>query len=96
MRLIDADELIKKAWDADTRVGYVQVVDVSDIEEAPTIETEPVKCGEWILGYVEPGYFTPGGNRPWICSECGEIKTFRIEKPNDRYCSYCGTKMDGE
>ena len=44
-RAIDADELIKKAWDADTRVGYVQVVDVGDIEEAPTID--PVKQ-EWI------------------------------------------------
>ena len=37
MRLIDADALLEKAWDADTRVGYVQVVDVGDIEEAPTI-----------------------------------------------------------
>lgn len=44
-RAIDADELIKKAWDADTRVGYVQVVDVGDIEEAPTID--PVKQS-WI------------------------------------------------
>jgi hypothetical protein len=42
-RLIDADALLEKRWDADTRCGYVQVVDVSSIENAPTID--PVK---WI------------------------------------------------
>ena len=40
MRPIDADALKEKAWDADTRCGYVQVVDVGDIDEAPTIELE--------------------------------------------------------
>lgn len=40
-RLIDADALKEKAWDADTRCGYVQVVDVGDIDDAPTIEPEP-------------------------------------------------------
>ena len=39
--LIDADELLDKVWDADTRVGYVQVVDRQDIEDAqPLIEAE--------------------------------------------------------
>lgn len=41
MRIIDADALKEKAWDADTRCGYVQVVDVGDIDDAPTIEPEP-------------------------------------------------------
>lgn len=36
-RLGDLDALIEKRWDADTRCGYVQVIDVADIEEAPTI-----------------------------------------------------------
>ena len=36
--LISRKELLKKAWDADTRRGYVQVVDVGDIEEAPAID----------------------------------------------------------
>ena len=33
-RLIDADALKEKAWDADTRCGYVQVVDVGAPENA--------------------------------------------------------------
>ena len=45
VRLIDANALIEKAWDADTRCGYVQVVDVGDIEAAPTIDL--VKHGRW-------------------------------------------------
>lgn len=28
-----AERLMEKSWDADTRVGYVQVVDVGDIED---------------------------------------------------------------
>ena len=59
-RAIDADELIKKAWDADTRVGYVQVVDVGDIEEAPTID--PVKQ-EWIS---VKDRLPPDGNKPYL------------------------------
>lgn len=35
--LIDRDELLKKTWDADTRCGYVQVVDRFDIDNEPTI-----------------------------------------------------------
>ena len=44
MRLIDADALLEKVWDADTRCGYVQVVDRSDIEDAPTIEPKCEEC----------------------------------------------------
>lgn len=45
MRLIDADELIEKSWDVDCRIGYVQVVDVGDILESPTIDAvEVVRC----------------------------------------------------
>ncbi len=36
-KLGDLDEPIDKRWDADTRCGYVQVVDVGDILDAPTI-----------------------------------------------------------
>ena len=40
--LISRAALLEKAWDADTRCGYVQVVDVGDIESAPAIKAEPV------------------------------------------------------
>jgi hypothetical protein len=93
MRLIDADAIPYCNYDSDN-YHYFRAVEDTVIDEMPTID--PVKHGKWVLGYVEPGYFTPGGNRPWICSECGEIKSFRLDKPNDRYCSDCGARMDGE
>lgn len=63
MRLIDADALKEKAWDADTRCGYVQVVDVGDIDNAPTIER---KTGIWRR--AEYGY---------TCNQCGKTHTTR-------------------
>jgi hypothetical protein len=38
---IEREALIKKAWDADTRCGYVQVVDVGDILKAPAADVVP-------------------------------------------------------
>lgn len=77
MRLIDADVLIEKAWDADTRVGYVQVVDVDDILEAPTIDAVEVvrcrdckwydkhdkRCKVWNHGVLSIGYCYRGEER---------------------------------
>lgn len=43
--LISRSALLKKAWDADTRCGYVQVVDIGDILAAPTVDAvEVVRC----------------------------------------------------
>lgn len=82
MRLIDADALLEKVWDADTRVGYVQVVDWGDIEEAPTIEER--KKGHWI--------FLKNGNA--ICSECGFEQVYAYDWDNwDNFCHHCGADM---
>lgn len=67
-------------------------------DKCPVIKTvaadvAPVVHGEWVLGTVEAGYFTPGGNRPWICSECGEIVSLRLDKPSNKYCPNCGADM---
>ena len=62
----------------------------------PSADVAPVKHGKWVLGNVEPGYFTPGGNRPWICSDCGWLASYMLGKPNERYCPSCGARMDGE
>ena len=53
------------------------------------------KYGEWILGHVEPGCFTPGGNRPWICSECGQVVSWHLDKPKKKFCEECGSDMRG-
>lgn len=83
IRLVNADALLEKAWDADTRIGYVQVVDVGDILDAPTIEMEQRK-GKWIK------------QNPMVdteeCSECGyNILGEEFETP---FCPWCGAKMD--
>ncbi len=45
VRLVDANTLLEKAWDADTRIGFVQVVDVGDILDAPTIDAaQVIRC----------------------------------------------------
>lgn len=85
MRLIDADALIEnESWDADTRAGYVQVVDVGSILEAPTVD--PVKHGYWISK-------CEGTYSRWrlYCSVCGKHSGLVKEKP---YCPNCGAKMD--
>lgn len=48
MRLIDKDALLDKActaWEADRRVGYLQVVDIRSIIDAPIVEAaEVIRC----------------------------------------------------
>ena len=79
----------------------VQNQDIADFNRdieivRAALNAEPVRHGEWVLGDVEPGYFTPGGNRPWICSECGQVVSWMLGKPNEKYCHNCGCKMDKE
>lgn len=100
MYLIDRGELLMQMMhkfhyelpDGCNNSLYGDVIKV--IEDAPLIEAEPVRHGEWVLGDVKPGYFTPGGNRPWICSECGQVVSWMLGKPNEKYCPNCGAKMD--
>ena len=64
-------------------------------ENLPVADVAPVVHGRWVLGVVEPGYFTPGGNRPWVCSECGYLASWRLDSPTYSYCPNCGARMDG-
>lgn len=85
---INRKALLQKAWDADTRIGYVQVVDVGDILNMPVVDVAPVVHGQWIhLGGDE-----------WCCSECGFVITTEgsWDKPTKKYCEDCGAKMDGK
>ena len=90
MRLIDADALCAEidkyvypittnnlmgAADAYFRIKHL-------IEQATTIEAEPVRHGQWLYeGYTGKEF----------CSNCGEIQ----ECFEPRYCPNCGAKMDG-
>lgn len=83
MRLIDADALQKhKQLEAFGNGQYedVEIVYGNDIDNAPTIEAEPVKHGRWI------GI----GRTSVTCSECGEWTEVA-----GNYCPNCGAKMEG-
>ena len=97
MRTIDADTL-RDDWLENGENEYVYDTNaiLDSIDAQPTIDAVPVVHGRWILGHVEPGYYTPGGNRPWVCSECGEVISWRLDKPGYNYCPNCGAKMCAE
>lgn len=95
MRLIDADALAEKAyWHGEhPDVGNpfaegVEAVDVSDVDEAPTIDAEPVRHGRW-----EWKDFRGDGSLILCCSECLETEGAR---ETSNYCHNCGAKMDLE
>lgn len=83
---INRKALLQKAWDADTRIGYVQVVDVGDILDMPVADVAPVVHGRWVhLGGDE-----------WCRSACGFVITTdgSWDKPTKKYCEDCGAKID--
>lgn len=89
MRLIDADALgigrckegaFEIRWYA---LGWNSAIDI--IENAPTVDAEPVRHGEWVkMVFTDSGKFAG-----YKCSECG-----LIAKREFSYC-HCGAKMDG-
>lgn len=96
MRLIDADALKAKFCNhcderdckpdaTDTVYGCV-IADT--IDNMPTIETEPVKHGQWI-NTNNPNHLR--------CSNCDIIHMI-AQYPNGKisYCPNCGVRMDGD
>ena len=74
MRLIDADELLKKQYEAaayneETECFGLPVVEVKDIENAPTINPEDLRPrGRWILTVHKEN-----ANYRWhVTAECSE------------------------
>ena len=99
MRLIDADALdylCFKIIEDDYNQGaaptsWAQAYSAfqDDIDNAPTIEAEPVRRGRWLTEYGDHIY---AGLRPMFicCSECGMVTAVEWH-----YCPNCGAKMDG-
>ena len=88
---IEREALRDALYDADA----ITMSGVKILNQFPVADVAPVRHGRWVLGNVEPGYFTPGGNRPWICSECEKVISWMLGKPKESYCPNCGAKMDG-
>lgn len=76
------------------------------IEDAPTIEADPVRHGRWVIEkrhsvsrnpYMDDNYFASA-----TCSECdfcihAETKSFGYPDLNTtNYCPNCGARMDGD
>lgn len=94
-RLIDADALVEKAYwhgehpNVDNLFAEgVDAVDVSDIEEAPTIEAEPVRHGYWENANGRPKTYIRK------CSVCGKEAYFCGRGCSYKFCPNCGAKMD--
>ena len=82
MWLIDADALKREVQSMNNNLSGIIML----IDEAPTIEAEPVRHGRVIVheGFEDEYYE--------YCSEC-ESRDVHI---GDNYCPNCGAKMDGD
>lgn len=85
MRLIDANKLKPiQVYRGDV---YCQMVFMADIENAPTVDAEPVRHGHWQQLWEDKDQIQAR------CSCCGMV--FWIGKGRDgNYCPHCGAKMD--
>jgi len=94
-RLIDANALKLTGCCVTNNDGSTTVkaaVMEEDIDNAPTIDAEPVRHGKWVVcDEIIAGIYHTVSE----CSECGFTtdKMFREEMP---YCPNCGADMRGE
>ena len=96
-KLIDADAL-KESIDEhvylvhhgfnETEYGCTQYGIHQIIDDAPTIDAEPVRHGKWIDETFEPWGLV---HHPFKCNLCGEHAEFASP-----YCPNCGARMDEE
>ena len=97
MKLIDADALADNIAVLFERnqalIDEWLMYQVEDaIDEAPTIDAEPVRHGKWIEHH-EP--YTWMGYTYWSCSECGfECGYEKDITIRTNYCPNCGAKMN--
>lgn len=103
MRLIDADALKEyiggvratyNCFDEDERPRYeahskaIYLLDCY-LQDAPTIEAEPVRKGKWVRDYK-----AICSGKEWTCSECGRLE-FGDEEYLAKFCPNCGADMGG-
>lgn len=86
-RLIDADALPKYT-------GYALSANevAMAVENAPTVDAEPVRHGHWMEN---------NGRYGWYCSQCKKENNYAYDynennviELQDHYCPNCGAKMD--
>ena len=101
-RLVDANALIEKKRKICTGHGeYDYVVDLWNIEHAPTVDAVEVVHGRWLsayeyalkLGVTDKEKLEETKKDKWwkFCNDCEQpVKGFH------NYCPNCGAKMDGD
>ena len=100
MRLIDAEEIGLTDFEivmcgGSSRTALEMLID--KILNAPTIDAEPVKHGEWTEREVfDANDGTVDQLQSAKCSVCGRYHTtpYLYSFHDDNYCPYCGAKMD--
>lgn len=88
MRLIDADELIHLYFDDENGNPIFDFVPWEFVENAPTIEAEPVKHGRWETPKGYPNVL--------LCSECNTPYEKKEFVATQNYCPNCGAQMMDE
>lgn len=101
VRLIDGNALVKQiegthCKDCNSYNGAMcracTWMDAMDyIEDAPTIDAQPVKHGHWV---ELPKALNPN-ETPCQCSNCKHVISFYYGYPKSKFCDECGAKMDG-
>ena len=94
-RLIDADEFksvfIEKSTEAVCGVKLCKAI-ISRIDDAPTIDAEPVRHGKWIPYKAYIGKHKDSWVDEVRCSRC----RYPFGEPEWKYCPECGAMMDAE
>lgn len=82
MRLIDADALKKEYIETDK---WGKIILIHDIDNAPTIDAEPVVRCKDCDSYVECAYWFDDKDKRYECHIC---TAHSIEVGTDDYCSF--------
>lgn len=101
MRLVDADALIPMevhtivVRKADGNEVWESVLYAEQIDNAPTIDAEPIRHGRWIKRTKVHPDLPNDSTYNYECSDCSYMDTHgaNVEVP---YCWHCGAKMDEE
>ena len=104
MRPIDADALIAKNCENIEREHHLRVAQLlTNIVNAPTIEVEPVKHGQWEKYDSGETWGSEEFTHWYKCSECDKDAKGRVSEDEwysypilSDYCPNCGAKMDLE
>ena len=107
VRLIDANALLrnngldnavkygnKDAEQQNKSYSTMMLYEIADmIEDAPTIDAELVRHGQWVLCEDQSGVDNDNNNYAYFCSQCHH-QDVHSTNAKVNFCWNCGAKMD--